>query len=61
VRGSLNKAQIMGNKLFGEGLLEMPGNNRQVFAVIIGREGDGVLVPARLCWLTGCHCFEFFP
>ena len=28
----------MGNKLFGKGLLERPGDHRQVFAVIIGRE-----------------------
>ena len=51
----------MGNKLFGKCLLKKPGNNRQVFALIIGRENDGVLVLARLCWLTGCHCFECFP
>lgn len=54
-------AQIMGNKLFGKGFLKKPGNNRQVFALVIGRENDGVLVLARLSWLTGCHCFGVFP
>ena len=28
----------MGNKLLGKGLLETPGDHRQVFAVIISRE-----------------------
>ena len=51
----------MGNKLFGEGLLQTLGNHRQVFAVIIWRENNGVLVLARLCWLAGCNCFECFP
>ena len=51
----------MGNKLFGKGLPQTPGNHRQVFAAIIGRVNGGVLVFARLCWLAGCNCFECFP
>ena len=50
----------MGNKLFRKSLLQTPGNHRQVLAAIVGRENDGVLVLARLCWLTGCNCFECF-
>ena len=46
----------MGNKLFGKGLLETPGDHRQGFAVIVGRENEGVLVLGRLCGLTGCNC-----
>ena len=50
----------MGNKPFGKGLLQRPGNHRQVFAVIIGSENEGVLVLARLCWLTGAICSSVF-
>ena len=39
----------MGNKLFCKGFPEKPGNYREVFALIIGRGNEGVLVPAKLC------------
>ena len=35
---SLNKGQTTGNKLLGKGLLQAPGNHRQVFAaILVGR------------------------
>lgn len=44
-----------GGLLFGEGLFEEPGYDGEVFALIVGREDDGVFV-----FLYGCHCSVCF-